>query len=286
MRYFVSILTLVLSISLSVVAQDTVDVLAGWNMVGSLASGAVGDVVSTVPPGIISSSVFGYIVGVGYQGVDTLEKGRGYWVKVTGNGGIVFTDWTFTECGTGTVTYMGKVYHTVQIGEQCWMKENLDVGEMITGATASANNGLIEKYCYDDDTANCALYGGLYQWDEAMQYVTTEGARGICPPGWHIPLRTEFETLMSAVGNDGNALKEVGEGSGGGAGTNTSGFSALLGGRKLTDGTFLEIHTVSRLWSSLASSIAGNMSLHSSDSLIGYGFFDKQNGVGVRCLLN
>jgi len=82
--------------------------------------------------------------------------------------------------------YEGKTYTTIQIGTQCWLKENLDVGTRIDGSLNQTNNSptnIIEKYCYGDDPNNCTTYGGLYQWGEAMQYATTEGARGICPEG-------------------------------------------------------------------------------------------------------
>jgi len=69
-----------------------------------------------------------------------------------------------------TITYAGKVYHTVTIGNQTWMKENLNVGTMIDSTKDQANNGIIEKYCFENDTANCNKYGGLYEWAEAVQY--------------------------------------------------------------------------------------------------------------------
>jgi uncharacterized protein (TIGR02145 family) len=135
------------------------------------------------------------------------------------------------------IYYAGKIYNTVTIGSQVWLKENLDVGTMINGTNGGTNsdgqqinNGTIEKYCYGNITANCTNYGGLYQWNEAMQYVTTEGTKGICPTGWHIPTEAEFATLATTVSNDENALKAVGQGTAPGAGTNTSGFSALLVG--------------------------------------------------------
>jgi hypothetical protein len=55
----------------------------------------------------------------------------------------------------GTVTYMGKTYHIVQIGTQYWLKENLDVGTMILGSQNQTNNGRIDKYCYHDSVVNC-----------------------------------------------------------------------------------------------------------------------------------
>jgi uncharacterized protein (TIGR02145 family) len=111
---------------------------------------------------------------------------------------------------------------------------------------------MIEKYCYDNLPANCDTYGGLYQWNEAMQYVQTEGAQGICPEGWHIPTLAEFQTLSSTVGGDGNALKAIGQGHDGGAGTNTSGFSALLGGNKeyYYHWTFMHLTMRGHFWSS------------------------------------
>ena len=133
-------------------------------------------------------------------------------------------------CGESKVNYGGKTYNTVLIGDQCWLKENLDIGTMITGYPS--NNGVIEKYCYNNVPSNCETYGGLYLWDEAMQYVTTEGAQGICPTGWHMPKEAEYQALINFVNNDGNALKREDQGIDLGQGTNTSGFSALLAGAK------------------------------------------------------
>jgi uncharacterized protein (TIGR02145 family) len=191
--------------------------------------------------------------------------------------------------GTSTILYEGKTYHTVQIGNQCWLKENLDVGTMINGSTQAdsmRNNGILEKYCYNNDTANCSTYGGLYQWNEAMQYVTEEGAKGICPTGWHLPILTEFETLSSAVGGDGNALKEIGQGTGGGAGTNTSGFSALLAGKRNYNGGFTTLGDFAIFWSSTdtGATIVNYLYLYFNDSNIYLNYRTKGDGLSVRCL--
>ena len=91
----------------------------------------------------------------------------------------------------------------------------------------------------------------MYQWNEAMQYDTTQGVQGICPPGWHIPTMAEFETLSLTVGGDGNALKANGQGAGWGAGTNTSGFSARLAGfRSFVPGDFGDLGVLALVLSS------------------------------------
>ena len=188
--------------------------------------------------------------------------------------------------GTPTVTYAGKTYNTVLIGTQCWLKENLNVGTMIQGTDTARNNGTIEKYCYNNDTANCNMYGGLYQWNEAMQYSTTAGVQGICPSGWHIPTLSEFQTLRNAVGGDGNALKAVGQGTGAGAGTNTSGFSALLAGCRDDYGYFYNFGHYSNFWSSTEydATYAHNLNLNYSNGFIYLIDNIKAYGFSVRCL--
>jgi uncharacterized protein (TIGR02145 family) len=81
------------------------------------------------------------------------------------------------------------------------------VGSIIDVSQNATNNGTIEKYCNE-----CGIYSGLYQWDEAMNYNLQPGAQGICPAGWHIPTKEEFQTLSNTAGGDGNALRISGEG--------------------------------------------------------------------------
>ncbi|MEI6481382.1 MAG: fibrobacter succinogenes major paralogous domain-containing protein [Candidatus Saccharibacteria bacterium] len=89
---------------------------------------------------------------------------------------------------------------TIMIGAQCWMKENINTGIMINGSINQTNNTEVEKYCYDNNPENCAIYGGLYQWDEMMQYTTTESAKGICPPEFHVPSDEEWKTMELFLG--------------------------------------------------------------------------------------
>jgi len=188
--------------------------------------------------------------------------------------------------GIPTVAYAGKVYNTVQIGTQCWLKENLDVGTMIQGTENMTDNSIIEKYCYNNDPNNCNTYGGLYQWDEAMQYITTEGAQGICPNGWHIPTIAELHTLSDAVGGDGNSLKVVGEGTGDGTGTNDNGFSALLTGYRINSQTFNYLDNYTYYWSSIeySSSYIYRLRLRDINSEIDLTYASRSYGFCVRCL--
>ena len=184
-----------------------------------------------------------------------------------------------------TVVYAGKTYHTVAIGDQCWLKENLDLGIRIGGLDSyQTNNGIIEKFCWDDDPANCTIYGGLYTWKEAMQYVTSSETQGICPTGWHIPDTTEFKTLSIAIGGDGNSLKAVGQGTGAGAGTDSSGFSAMMA--SMNYGNFYDLGEHAYFWSSMKylDIFSYLMVLKKSDSSITLSYGNRDFAMSVRCL--
>jgi uncharacterized protein (TIGR02145 family) len=202
--------------------------------------------------------------------------------------------------GISTITYSGKTYNTVLIGKQCWLKQNLNVGTFINGKQNQSNNNIIEKYCYNNLTANCTTYGGLYQWAEAVQYkngATNENSpnppfaghvQGICPAGWHIPDSTDFLILAAAVNNDGNSLKAVGQGTGQGAGTNLSGFSALLAGIRYSDtaGSFalLGLYTDFLTSSQVNDTNDFYLDLGTDSSFIFYGKNLKNDGRSIRCV--
>ncbi|MBI4648201.1 MAG: hypothetical protein HY738_16860 [Bacteroidia bacterium] len=128
----------------------------------------------------------------------------------------------FAGCGTPfTDSRDSKIYNTVLIGTQCWMAENLNFGTMInstTGGQFQTDNAVIEKYCYSNNSANCSTYGGLYEWNEMMQYNPSDAGnpgttQGICPSGWHIPTDAELTTLTDYLGGEsvaGGKMKEIG----------------------------------------------------------------------------
>ena len=67
------------------------------------------------------------------------------------------------------------------------------------GGSEITDNGIIEKYCYQDELEACELYGGLYQWKEIMNYSTTPGVQGICPPEWHVPTNDDWKILKGVA---------------------------------------------------------------------------------------
>ncbi len=52
------------------------------------------------------------------------------------------------SCPPTVTDALGNVYHTVHLGNQCWIAENMNIGIMIPGTTNQTNNGIIEKHCY------------------------------------------------------------------------------------------------------------------------------------------
>ncbi len=190
----------------------------------------------------------------------------------------------------GKFDYAGQTYYYVNIGPQSWMTDNLNFGRMVfslTGVDSLRNNGILEKYCYKNDTLNCHYYGALYQWNEIMNYTHDELNRGICPPGWRIPSESDFETLIRNVDNDGNALKAKYQGEGDGKGNNRSKFAALLHGIRGADGAFYYDENITSFWSSTGpenNNIAASLRLYSNSGQVNLMYFDKREGHAVRCI--
>jgi uncharacterized protein (TIGR02145 family) len=183
--------------------------------------------------------------------------------------------------GIPKVNYAGQTYNTIAIGDQCWLKENLNVGIMIDSVLNQSDNGIIEKYCYNNDTIKCSIYGGLYQWNEAMQYTTVEKASGICPIGWHLPSWSEFAALKIFVGSNAFNLEEIGQGNG----TNASGFTALFAGINF-NGTFYDLGNNTIYWRSTNydSTHADIFQLTNTDTVILGNPVVKTGGYSIRCI--
>ena len=91
----------------------------------------------------------------------------------------------------------GNVYNTVQIGGQCWMKENLRT-------THYADGTMCTYYDYDSSSLSLPERGYLYKWNTVMHgafssQTNPSGVQGICPDGWHLPSMAEWNQLIEYV---------------------------------------------------------------------------------------
>ena len=112
-------------------------------------------------------------------------------------------------CGIDTLTdYDGNDYHTVEIGQQCWMKENLRTIHYADGSIIPVGTELSETTAYryypNDNSANVPIYGYLYNWAAVMHGAASSsanpsGVQGICPDGWHVPSEAELMQLINFV---------------------------------------------------------------------------------------
>ncbi|MCF8302243.1 MAG: fibrobacter succinogenes major paralogous domain-containing protein [Bacteroidales bacterium] len=251
-----------------------------------------GDVINKIGPNWIN-------------GIGDAQPGEFYLVKMLGDGELVYPGQSQPECPlTFTDPRDGQEYEAVLIGDQCWMAENLNIGERIDGDEEMENNDIMEKYCYDDDEANCDEYGGLYQWDEMMHYTTQQGTQGICPPGWHLPTDEEWMMLEGAVdsqygypdpeweqtgyrGSDaGYNLKSTSGWYNNGNGSDAFGFAALPAGWRLSNSVFYYLGSLAFFWSSseYGSGYARYRGLDKLSDEVGRNYDSKSIGFSVRCL--
>jgi uncharacterized protein (TIGR02145 family) len=149
--------------------------------------------------------------------------------------------------GQTSLTYDGRTYDLVEIGEQCWFADNLATDQYSNGDAiptgldnSTWQNTTAGAYAiYNNDIANDATYGKLYNW------YTTEDSRGLCPKGWHVPTDCEWMYLEGSLGmsvenqvlsgnrgqSEGASLKAtVLWNYGNTNANNSSGFSGLPGG--------------------------------------------------------
>lgn len=207
-------------------------------------------------------------------------------------------------------------YSWVQIGEQIWMAENLKYLPSVVGPGTGSNT---EAYYYvygyygtnvDEAkaTENYQTYGVLYNWTAAMNGAESSdanpsGVQGICPDGWHLPSDAEWKQLEMYLGMsetdvhytgwrgtvEGGKLKEAGTthwADPNAGANNESGFTALPGGYRSSNGGFSGIRLNGYWWSSteFGTSVAWSRGLDYGDSSVNRYDYDKSMGFSVRCL--
>ncbi|HEY3371379.1 MAG TPA: fibrobacter succinogenes major paralogous domain-containing protein [Prolixibacteraceae bacterium] len=199
------------------------------------------------------------------------------------------------ESGAGIVRDIeGNDYHTVTIGTQIWMVENLKTtkyrnGNPIKKITADSEwaSSTTGAFCiYNNDTTKNGPYGELYNW-----YAVND-ARGIAPEGWHVASDKEWTTLINYLGGEavaGDQLKEAGttywNNPNAGA-TNETGFTALPGGYRNIYMSYGYMGTSGNWWTSTESD-QDSAFLRKMDNVnhnIQSDRYGKKGGLSVRCV--
>ena len=190
----------------------------------------------------------------------------------------------------------GNNYNTVQIGTQCWTQSNLKVSKYRNGAAiptgltnstwASTTAGAYAVY--NNDPANDGLYGKLYN------YHTVTDSRGLCPTGWHVPTDGDWTNLATTLGGSsvaGVALKSTAsQPTPGGwiapntGANNSSGFTAMPGGYRITGGLFYSLGYTGAWWSSSLSGSVAYRNLSNNSGAMSFGYNPPSEGYSVRCL--
>jgi len=183
--------------------------------------------------------------------------------------------------GVISFNYKGQTYTTVEIGNQCWMKENLNYETGIS-------------WCFENNPSHCDAYGRLYDWETALT---------VCPVGWHLPGDNEWKILEKQLGmsqseadaiewrgtDEGWKMKSTSGWMDNGNGSNSSNFLALPGGLRDAYDGFDLINESAVFWTSTE----GSVSYSSWCRVLDYeqkGVFrqnyTKASGFSVRCLKN
>lgn len=202
----------------------------------------------------------------------------------------------------GTVSDIdGNVYQTVTIFGSTWMKQNLNVSKLNDGTpidNLETDDDWVSTtdpaFCwYDNDSATYGpTYGKLYNW-------YTVHTEKLCPVGWHVPTKEEWQALDDSCGVNGLGqriaglmLKETGtqhwKFNSSITATNETGFTALPGGQRFSDGTYKYITERAEFWSGSEwnSTSAAGWEIRYDNSDISLVTYLYRAGFSVRCVKN
>ncbi len=144
---------------------------------------------------------------------DTLNMDIRYNVSVAGNGTVSLDR---EDNGYICDSRDYQIYRFVKIGSKYWMAQNLNYA--YTLPTAAGEKSLdSSSTCFDNDPANCEIYGRMYTWSAAIdsvnlkdsegspwlcgdgvscQFAEDEFVKGVCPTGWHLPKDADVKQLI------------------------------------------------------------------------------------------
>ena len=211
-----------------------------------------------------------------------------------------------------------QLYRTVQIGNQIWMAENLNYAYpklMLSEADSTESAGADSiSFCYGNDPTNCETYGRLYTWAAAMDSAAifsdngkdcgygktcspTYPVCGVCPVGWHLPSKEEWQTLKNfitklfgKIDSVGYALKSTSGwndfmGSKSGNGSDAFGFGTLPAGR-LWGSIFYDVFIRAMFWNSTeyGANEAFYYEMYNGNSFLAVFRDSKDNAYSIRCV--
>jgi len=162
----------------------------------------------------------------------------------------------------------GQVYNTVEIGSTIWMADNLKYAER-------------GSWCYENKDENCEQYGRLYNWKTAMNTNSENKDQGVCPEGWIIPSKSDWETLFESY----KKTKDLTEGG-------ESGLNIRFAGIKFPNDSFDFLAQSTAFWSS-----SKDVSITTGNYIITWYFYqdqknnepqrystDENYGQSIRCI--
>ena len=176
-----------------------------------------------------------------------------------------------TEIGTMVDSRDGQTYKTLKVGSWTWMAENLKYKTS-------------DSYCFGDKAENCEKYGRLYTSDAMKDISSLNSKQDVCPVGWHLPSRWEWERLIDAVGGDSLAGKRLKKSMGwfgdSAKADDGVGFSVLPAGIRFSDGSYSREGLYSLFWISATNGVFFNYYSPRTKMIVEL----SKVGASVRCI--
>lgn len=221
---------------------------------------------------------------------------------------FIISLFAFYSCSSDENSSNNSNIEFVTIGTQIWQSKNLDVetyrdGTPIPQVTDPSQwaNLTTGAWCYyNNDPANNAIYGKLYNWYAVAGIHDNDPStpnKILAPQGWHIPSDAEWTQLTDFLGGElvaGGKMKSTGTLQAGTGlwespnetATNESGFTGLPAGYRDINGAFVHIGLLTT-WLGKSDDITTfnwYRFLEYDDGYAFKGYGNFENGGSVRCL--
>ena len=198
-----------------------------------------------------------------------------------------------------------KMYNTTKIGDQVWMAQNLNYAYNLPSAGGTGVGRDTSSACHPDDP-DCNTYGRFYLWSAAIDSTKLaslppedggrvcgrgnycefdDDVKGVCPTGWHLPSKAEYQTLYDFVGsNNGSDLQTSGSNKYGFSGIQP-GLSCMVENSSTTGFTACTSTGIPVFWTSTgAGAAAGNYYNAQINTKLKFGSGNLDLALPIRCI--